>query len=334
MLCPLEPLNTVLLFCADVRSISTSSLHSQATKETPLESHLYRVDVVEATGREGEEKGKGAGKTLQRNSSESWGRSGSSSKKGSSRKGGGGAGSSSRNGGSVGAKFGGGAKMPSYLNAVWCAPVLLTAAGKTHSIAIDPASGIVVDLASSRTEPVKGCITRMDHQHHQQAGEVFFQQPMMECYTPPIPFTFVSKRATAAAAAAASRSGGGRGGGGGGGGKRRGGGDGGSKHTMHGEVFLPPGYARSDGRCYPSILAVYGGPHVQLVANDYRAVQNSRCSFYSKMGYVCSINPYVLYARAQVWSCRSDVQVHVSLPFKALKEECVPRQPRRRHLYF
>lgn len=35
----------------------------------------------------------------------------------------------------------------------------------------------------------------------------------------------------------------------------------------------------------PTVLYVYGGPHVQVVADEYRGVRNSYLSFYSQLGY-------------------------------------------------
>lgn len=211
----------------------TGSIYFSGTKETPLESHLYRVDML------AENDAAAAAAAAFR----------------------------------------------------WGDPVLLTTQGQTHAVAIDLATRLVIDLQSSHSEPVRGLIlplqrsTAVHRHYHQNVRHVpnsqhpvdpastfkaaaptllsppmlFFRQALNSSnYTSPTPFSFTSTRIS----------------------------DGSKPHTVHGEIFLPPGYSHHRRSGYPTILSVYGGPHVQLISNEYRALRNSRCSFYAKMGFI------------------------------------------------
>jgi dipeptidyl-peptidase 9 len=189
---------------------ATGSIYFSATKDSPLESHFYRADLVVPTD-----------------------------------------GSAGNCDGS-----GGGTNQParSYIGATWREPVRLTVAGMSHCVAMDPNKGIVaIDLRSSREEPVKGYLCKIERSSSRLCEDrLFFQHPTVGFYVPPVPFSFVSK----------------------------------AGNVIHLEVFLPVGYNSNAGQRYPTILAVYGGPRVQLVANEYRAARNSRYNLYTQMGFV------------------------------------------------
>eukprot|EP00051_Salpingoeca_urceolata_P022267 m.358632 g.358632 ORF g.358632 m.358632 type:complete len:797 (+) comp19947_c0_seq3:43-2433(+) len=58
-------------------------------------------------------------------------------------------------------------------------------------------------------------------------------------------------------------------------------------HTVHGLAFTPPdGEYHPAEQKYPTLLYVYGGPHVQIVTNDYRATRLSRFRMLADLGYV------------------------------------------------
>mmetsp|Transcript_20072 Transcript_20072/g.32933 ORF Transcript_20072/g.32933 Transcript_20072/m.32933 type:complete len:861 (+) Transcript_20072:128-2710(+) len=53
---------------------------------------------------------------------------------------------------------------------------------------------------------------------------------------------------------------------------------------LQGVVFKPPNYV--PGTRYPTVLHVYGGPHVQVVSNDYRMTASSRNQLMASLGYM------------------------------------------------
>jgi len=57
-------------------------------------------------------------------------------------------------------------------------------------------------------------------------------------------------------------------------------------YTLYGALYKPSDY--DPNKKYPTILQVYGGPHVQLVSNNYDAVMNRFLKFqmYTHLGYV------------------------------------------------
>ena len=151
-------------------------------------------------------------------------------------------------------------------------PERQTKLGMTHQIIMNDNCTAYVDLCSSRTQQTRGVLVRLDLQPESDkmmsAAQVmdycpdigqlhrkltiFFEHPVMPIYTPPEPFEFVSD----------------------------------AGHTVYGVVYRPPG-SRSQPSClHPTLLLVYGGPHVQLVTNEYRAVRNIRLNLYALLGYV------------------------------------------------
>lgn len=53
-------------------------------------------------------------------------------------------------------------------------------------------------------------------------------------------------------------------------------------HTVHGMMFqAAPQYSGPR----PTILYIYGGPHVQVVADEYRGMRYSYLSLYAQLGY-------------------------------------------------
>jgi len=59
--------------------------------------------------------------------------------------------------------------------------------------------------------------------------------------------------------------------------------------TIHGALFKPRNFQK--GKKYPTLLYVYGGPHVQLVVNDYEklTLRNAKFSLYSHLGFAVVI---------------------------------------------
>ena len=61
-------------------------------------------------------------------------------------------------------------------------------------------------------------------------------------------------------------------------------------YELHGVVYLPPNH--DPAVRYPTLIYTYGGPHVQLVENDYqltRGPRSSRWQLFASMGYVVSV---------------------------------------------
>lgn len=80
----------------------------------------------------------------------------------------------------------------------------------------------------------------------------FFEHPAISIYIPPEPFEFEST----------------------------------AGHTVYGHVYRPPGVSAVDARRFPTILFVYGGPHVQMVTNEFKAIRNIKLSLYTRLGFV------------------------------------------------
>ncbi|KAJ3217683.1 dipeptidylpeptidase [Clydaea vesicula] len=57
--------------------------------------------------------------------------------------------------------------------------------------------------------------------------------------------------------------------------------------TLYGMVYTPPNFDKS--KKYPTILYLYGGPHVQLVTNELKFPKFSRLMFALSLGYVVVI---------------------------------------------
>jgi dipeptidyl-peptidase-4 len=55
--------------------------------------------------------------------------------------------------------------------------------------------------------------------------------------------------------------------------------------TLHAAIYAPPG-AGEDGRRYPLIVSVYGGPHAQMVQNFWGMTIDLRAQFLAQQGYV------------------------------------------------
>jgi len=57
--------------------------------------------------------------------------------------------------------------------------------------------------------------------------------------------------------------------------------------TLHGAVFRPPGHTSPDSTGpYPTIISVYGGPHVQRVTNSWRTVLDMRAQYLANQGFL------------------------------------------------
>jgi dipeptidyl aminopeptidase/acylaminoacyl peptidase len=56
--------------------------------------------------------------------------------------------------------------------------------------------------------------------------------------------------------------------------------------TLYGCYFTPRNFDPT--KKYPTILKVYGGPHVQLVSNDYSLTHFMVCHLYAHLGYAQS----------------------------------------------
>jgi hypothetical protein len=56
-----------------------------------------------------------------------------------------------------------------------------------------------------------------------------------------------------------------------------------SSDVLYGMIFKPP--EMEAGKKYPTLLAVYGGPKVQLVTNSFKSSKQSRNHFLAAMGY-------------------------------------------------
>eukprot|EP00003_Mantamonas_plastica_P021597 TRINITY_DN351_c0_g1_i4.p1 TRINITY_DN351_c0_g1~~TRINITY_DN351_c0_g1_i4.p1 ORF type:complete len:826 (-),score=212.49 TRINITY_DN351_c0_g1_i4:28-2331(-) len=54
--------------------------------------------------------------------------------------------------------------------------------------------------------------------------------------------------------------------------------------TCHGRYFLPNGYKQ--GEKYPTLVYMYGGPHVQLVRDTFQWGRNMRLHMYAHLGYL------------------------------------------------
>ncbi|MHB8574400.1 MAG: S9 family peptidase [Dehalococcoidia bacterium] len=54
--------------------------------------------------------------------------------------------------------------------------------------------------------------------------------------------------------------------------------------VLHGALYRPP--RMEPGRRYPAIVEVYGGPHVQLVANDWSQTVDLRAQYLARQGFV------------------------------------------------
>ena len=53
---------------------------------------------------------------------------------------------------------------------------------------------------------------------------------------------------------------------------------------LHGAIYRPP--ALEPGRRYPVIVSVYGGPHVQRVANDWSLTMDLRAQYLAQQGFI------------------------------------------------
>jgi dipeptidyl-peptidase 4 len=54
--------------------------------------------------------------------------------------------------------------------------------------------------------------------------------------------------------------------------------------TLHGAIYRPP--ARFGGGPFPTIVNVYGGPHVQQVQNGWQMTVNMRAQYLSRLGFL------------------------------------------------
>jgi len=154
----------------------------------------------------------------------------------------------------------------------WSQPERQTELGMTHQVVMNDDCAAYIDLCSSRTQQTRGVLVRLDVQPESSKSmsaaqvmdycpascewdprrTIFFEHPAMPIYTPPEPFEFVSE----------------------------------AGHTVYGVVYRPPGAVAEPSCLHPTLLLVYGGPHVQLVTNEYRAVRNIRLNLYALLGYV------------------------------------------------
>ena len=53
--------------------------------------------------------------------------------------------------------------------------------------------------------------------------------------------------------------------------------------VFYGALYLPPGY--TPGKPLPTIVHVYGGPHAQMVQNDWDSTVNMRAQYLARMGF-------------------------------------------------
>eukprot|EP00761_Pharyngomonas_kirbyi_P008033 gb/GECH01008044.1/.p1 GENE.gb/GECH01008044.1/~~gb/GECH01008044.1/.p1 ORF type:complete len:832 (+),score=215.86 gb/GECH01008044.1/:1-2496(+) len=70
--------------------------------------------------------------------------------------------------------------------------------------------------------------------------------------------------------------------------------------TMHGFVYLPHNY--EEGKKYPTMVFIYGGPHVQLVTNQYMAGVRPLIQVWTSLGYcVCTFDGRGSFRRGLEW---------------------------------
>eukprot|EP00039_Didymoeca_costata_P007453 m.100137 g.100137 ORF g.100137 m.100137 type:complete len:816 (+) comp13693_c0_seq9:225-2672(+) len=138
-------------------------------------------------------------------------------------------------------------------NMKWSEPQRLTEKGFTHRTYLHVPSLTAVDFHSSLEMPTKGYLAKIEEHATglSRQADPFFVHPEMPLYIPPEQFTFRSKHG----------------------------------HDVHGHVYRPT-IARNEpnAKC-PTLLYLYGGPHVQLVSNEYRAVRNIRLNLCAMMGF-------------------------------------------------
>lgn len=138
----------------------------------------------------------------------------------------------------------------------YCDPVRLTEPGYSHGVAFNKELSLFVTVYSSSSITPMSSIHQVVHSENgiktQPLGILMQSTPCPE-YQPPEMFNYKSK----------------------------------SGFTMYGMYYKPHNY--QSGVKYPTVLFVYGGPHVQLVSNSFKGLKYLRLHTLATQGYAVVI---------------------------------------------
>ncbi|XP_012941328.1 dipeptidyl peptidase 9 [Aplysia californica] len=141
----------------------------------------------------------------------------------------------------------------SYSQPTPMTPIRLTSPGSSHSVHISEDFSKFVTVFSSLQSPPQSCVYSIQHTgpadlSFQPIGQLTPKTATLG-YTPPSLFQYPSR----------------------------------AGHVTYGLYFLPRGYEQ--GRRYPTVLFVYGGPQVQMVSNSFKGQKLLRLHTLAAEGY-------------------------------------------------